>query len=184
MSPADRTARAAHMADARKKYQEWVARGAPGRLRLRETPGTNICEAVYPAGWAGIRFRLLSLCSVLGAFSLGQAWRRFWYRLAGVRMGANVYISYGVKLDVLAPWMITLGDGCTLGVEAIVAMHMFHQDSLVLRKIHLGQGAVVGARALVFASLGDHAILGPGSALFTDASPGETLLGVPATRIF
>jgi acetyltransferase-like isoleucine patch superfamily enzyme len=52
-----------------------------------------------------------------------------------------------------------------------------------VRRVRIGRGAVVGVRALVFASLGDGAVLGPNSALLADAAPGETLFGTPARPV-
>ena len=177
------TARAAHMAAAAEQYAAWMAQGAPGRLRLREYEGANVCDAVHGAGRRALLSRLRSLCAVLAALVSSNAWKLFWYRLAGARIGRNVYISHGAKLDVVAPWLITLDDGCMLGVDAVVAAHLFHRRQLILRTIRIGKGAVVGIRAVAFASLDDEAVLGPNSVLFSNAPAGATLLGVPAREI-
>lgn len=180
MNALDIRARAAHLDEARKRYAAWMAQGAPGRLRLPEHEGGNVCEAVYGTGAQACLARLRTLCAVLAALISVNGWKLFWYKLAGARIGRNVYISHGAKLDVLAPWLITLEDGCTLGVDAVVAVHLYHRSQLVLRKIRVGKRAVVGIRAIAFASLDDDAVLGPNSVLLSNAPAGAPLLGVPA----
>ena len=180
LPPDDERTRDARMADARARRREWIEAGAPGRLYLHEAQGSNICDALYESGVRGALQRLRSLCAVI-AMVLGiSAWKLFWYRLAGVTIGRNVEISYGAVLDPLAPWLITLEDGCFLGVDAVVAVHLFYKGKLVLRRVRIGRNAVVGLRGVTFASLGDGAVLGPNSTLLADAAPGETLLGTPA----
>ncbi len=183
MSSSESDAGRAHMAAAREQWAAWIARGAPGRLRLREHAGTNICDAVYAAGLRGLRDRLRTLCAVLAAPVMLNGWKLFWYRLAGVTIGRNVYIGYGAKLDSLAPWLIALDDGCTLGVDCIVAVHLYQKGEIVLRKIRIGKRAVVGVRAIAFASLGDDATLGPNSVLLANAPAEAVLLGIPAQEV-
>ncbi len=175
--------RAALLAEARTKRQRWQDAGAPGRLHLLEAEGINICDALYDTGLAGMRQRLQALCAAVAVLCAFNAWKVFWYRLAGVRIGQGVSIAYGAKIDPVAPWLVTLEDGCVLGVETLVAAHLFYRDKLVLRRIRIGKRAVAGVRSVVFASLGDNAVLGPNSTLFADAQAHATLLGTPARPV-
>ena len=183
LPPDDGRTRDARMADARARRRAWFEAGAPGRLYLHEARGSNICDALYEPGLRGLPQRLRSLCAIMAMLLGISAWKLFWYRLAGVTIGRNVEISYGAVLDPLAPWLITLEDGCFLGVDAIVAVHLFYKRKLVLRRVRIGRNAVVGLRGVAFASLGDGAVLGPNSTLLADAAPGETLLGTPARPV-
>jgi acetyltransferase-like isoleucine patch superfamily enzyme len=100
-----------------------------------------------------------------------------------VKVGKNVFISHGAKLDWLAPWLITLEDGCVLGYEAMVVVHLYFKNKLVLRRVVVGQEAVVGLRASVCASMGPGSILSPGSVLLTEAPAGAVMSGNPAIEV-
>jgi acetyltransferase-like isoleucine patch superfamily enzyme len=168
------------LAEAREKYLCWLAGGAKGRLHLNEPEGVNICQAVNGRGFRRLENTWRRFCLTLANYLPGNAWKIFWYRKAGVTIGKNVFISYGVKFDWLAPWLITLEDGCSIGYEALVVVHLYYQHKLILRKVTIGKEAVVGLRAAAIASLGDRSVLAPGSVLLTDAPAGVTLSGIPA----
>ena len=51
------------------------------------------------------------------------------HRARGVRIGKDVWIGYDVILDTSRPYLITLGDGCTLSVRVMVVAHF--RDRLV-----------------------------------------------------
>ncbi|MDR1395008.1 MAG: hypothetical protein LBK52_02405 [Deltaproteobacteria bacterium] len=168
------------LAEAGRKYRQWLQDGARGRLHLTEPEGQNICAAVSGKGLERLRTSWRRLCLVLAVHIPGNAWKIFWLRRAGLTIGRNVFITHGVKFDWLAPWLITLEDGCMLGYEAVVAGHLYYQKKLILRKVVIGRQAVVGLRALALASLGAGSVLGPGSVLLTDAPDGTVWNGVPA----
>jgi acetyltransferase-like isoleucine patch superfamily enzyme len=169
------------MADASETYRAWLADGACGRLHLNEPEGLNICRAVDGRGFSVLKNALRRFCLTLANYLPGNAWKIFWYRRAGVTIGKNVFISYGAKLDWLTPWLIVLKDGCSVGYDALVVSHLYYRHRLILRKVVIGEGAVVGMRASAVASMGRNSVLCPGSVLLTDAPDGVTLAGVPAS---
>jgi hypothetical protein len=169
---------------ARADYLAWLAGGANGRLHLTEDGGVDVCSVVTGRGLDRLksywRRLCLALCINLG---LGESWKVFWGRRAGMTIGKNVRVSHGARFDWLAPWLVTLEDGCAVGYEAVVCAHLYYQGKLVARKIVVGRDAVVGVRAIVAASLGPGSVLYPGSVLLSDAPASRSLAGVPASVV-
>jgi acetyltransferase-like isoleucine patch superfamily enzyme len=168
------------LSEAFDRYEEWMADGAIGRLHLKEPYGSNVCRAVGGRGLARLRTAWRRLSFILATVISVNSWKIFWFRRAGVAIGKNVFITHGVKLDWLVPWLITLEDDVVLGYEAWVGAHIFYQGKLIISRVTIGAGAVVGGRATTFASMGPRSILSPGSVLYTPSPPGATMIGNPA----
>jgi hypothetical protein len=166
---------------ARERYISWLKGGAPGRLHLAEPDGQKICCSVTNGrGLLRLKTAWRRFWLAVGMYVTFSSWKVFFFRLSGVAIGKDVYIAHGVKLDWQAPWLITLEDGCTIGYEAVIAVHLYYRDKLILRRVNIGRGAVVGLRAIVAASMGQNSLLSPGSVLLADAPDGATMGGVPA----
>jgi non-ribosomal peptide synthetase-like protein len=105
------------------------------------------------------------------------------YRLLGARIGKRVYL--GAVLD--EPDLVTIGDDASIADMAILRTHSLQDGVLRLRRIHIGNGAFVGCRAVISAgaSLGDGAKLHPQSCLVEDtvAPAGSEWFGSPARPI-
>ena len=110
------------------------------------------------------------------------AWAAF-YSLFGARVGKQVAVA-GKILD---PRLTVLEDGCVLGEGCIVASHAMAQERFILRAVHVGKGATVGAGCIVMpgVQIGAGAVIFPGSVLKagTEVAAGEIWGGVPAVRI-
>lgn len=106
--------------------------------------------------------------------------RAAFYSLFGARVGKQVAVA-GKILD---PRLVVLEDGCVLGEGCIVASHTMVQDRFILRAVHIGKGATVGAGCIVMpgVKIGAGAVILPGSVLKTgtEIAAGETWGGVPA----
>lgn len=88
------------------------------------------------------------------------------HRARGVKLGRNVWIGTDVILDTSRPNLITIGDGCTIGIRVTVIAHFketlgvtIEQDafvgpgSIILPKVLVGRGAVVTAGSVVTRSV-------------------------------
>lgn len=106
--------------------------------------------------------------------------RAAFYSLFGARVGKQVAVA-GKILD---PRLIVLEDGCVLGEGCIVTSHTMVQDRFILRAVHVGKGATVGAGCIVMpgVKIGAGAVIFPGSVLKagTQVLAGETWGGIPA----
>jgi hypothetical protein len=161
-------------------YEKWLKDGASGRLHLTEPDGQNICRVMSGRGFQRLITLWRRFCLILAINVSFNVWKIFWYRRAGVTIGARVFISHGAHLDWQAPWLITLEDDCLLGYDSAVAVHTYCQKKLTIKKVVIGRRAVVGIKAIAAASMGDDAILGPGSVLLTQAPAKAVMFGVPA----
>jgi acetyltransferase-like isoleucine patch superfamily enzyme len=168
------------LSEAFDRYEKWMAAGGIGRLHLEEPAGSNVCRAVGGRGFHRLRTAWRRFSFILATIISVNSWKIFWFRRAGVTVGKNVFIAHGVKLDWLTPWLITLEDGVVLGYEAWVGTHIFYRGKLIISRVTIGTGAVVGGRAITFASMGPRSILSPGSILYTPAPAGATMVGNPA----
>jgi serine acetyltransferase len=114
--------------------------------------------------WAGIRNRVCQhLARILpGARSL----RIRLHRWRGVNIGKGVWIGYDVILDTSRPHLITIEDGASLSMRAMVIAHFretqgvkIEQDAfigpgvIILPNVTVGRGAVVTAGSVVSQSV-------------------------------
>ena len=134
-------------------------------------------------------------------------WRLFFLRLFGSKIEGRPFVHQRARVQV--PWNITLGhraclgdganayslgeiilgEGCTIAQEAYLCTgtHDFTSPSLslIVKSIHIGQNAFVGARAFVLpgVKIGDGAIVGACAVVTRNISPGDVVAGNPARRI-
>ena len=144
---------------------------------------------------------------IRGSLHHMYAWRRFWYRLFGARIGRGVLIRRTVTCKY--PWRVTIGDHAWIGDEA----HLYSPDrieigpsavvsqqaylctgthdrrdprfGLITKPIVVGAGAWVGLGALVMpgVTVGEGAVVGARSVLTRDAQPWTVYAGQPARAI-
>jgi hypothetical protein len=109
--------------------------------------------------------------------------RRLVYLALGARLGANTY-SAGVLLD---PPLTRIGANTVIGHDAVVFAHVIEGARLELKAVTIGDGATIGATAVVMAgvTIGDGAIVSAGAVVVKDSriGAGEVWGGVPARRL-
>lgn len=84
------------------------------------------------------------------------------HRARGVQIGRGVWIGYDVILETSRPHLITIEDGCSIGMRVTVIAHFretqgvkIEQDAfvgpgvIILPNVVVGQGAVVTAGSVV-----------------------------------
>ncbi|MBW2730820.1 MAG: hypothetical protein JRH20_00420 [Deltaproteobacteria bacterium] len=108
--------------------------------------------------------------------------RKLYYRARGCSIGAGLVIIGGRLGD---PYLVTIGREAMIGDGALVIGHaLTANDTLVLGRVRIGQGAVVGARSLVMpgVEVGAGAMINAGSvvAMNTHIGAGEVWSGNPA----
>ena len=136
-----------------------------------------------------------------------SAFRVFWLRLFGAKIGKGVVIKPNVKITF--PWKLTLGNHIWLGEECwllnlapiVIESHVCISQraflctgnhnyksptfDLIVKPIHVEQGAWIGAGAFVGSgvTVGSHAVLTAGSIATKDLEPFGIYQGNPAVLI-
>jgi acetyltransferase-like isoleucine patch superfamily enzyme len=70
--------------------------------------------------------------------------KKAFYRLCGVRIGRNVYISPFVYIDVLRPSLITVGDNVIIGMGASLMTHERSMRTLSVGRVVIGDDVTIG----------------------------------------
>jgi acetyltransferase-like isoleucine patch superfamily enzyme len=139
--------------------------------------------------WAGlgaqVRQNWRSLWILIAGVLPWSPWKISIYRLLGMKIGRGVYIGPGVLVDPLYPELITLQEGCFLGIGCRLFTHEITASNFRLGRVVIGTGSVIGAYATIRSgvSIGSGVTVGFNSFVNRDVSDGVTVAGVPARRI-
>jgi len=82
-----------------------------------------------------------------------------YYRLAGCRMGRDVWI---VAATIIDPHLVSIGDGTVIGGEAVISPHLASGADVFLSPIIIGRDCRIGAHSVICAGtvIGDGATVG------------------------
>jgi acetyltransferase-like isoleucine patch superfamily enzyme len=102
------------------------------------------------------------------------------HRAGGVNIGQNVWIGYDVVLETSYPDLITIEDGASIGMRAMIIAHFRESTGVLIeRDAFIGPGVIVLPNVVV----GHGAVVTAGSVV-TRSIPAMTLAqGNPATPI-
>ena len=114
--------------------------------------------------------------------------RKLFYQLLGSRMGRGI-ISIGGRLS--DPYLVTLEETVIIGEEALLIPHAVAIDEsgdiLVLGKIEVKQGAIIGARTTIMPGviIGERSMVKAMSlvTMNTKIPPNEVWAGIPARKV-
>jgi len=112
--------------------------------------------------------------------------KNFLYRhILKVKIGKDSALAPGVRLDYVYPDLIEIGDDVIVGQDAVILTHEYMQDHLRFGKVHIEDGACVGAKSIVRSgvTIGEKAVLGIGSMAHKDIGEGEVWVGRPMQRL-
>ena len=135
------------------------------------------------------------------------AWRRFWLKLFGAKLGTAAAVASTTK--VVHPWLLTMGDWSnisagvvvynlgpvTLGHHSVVSQdaylcagtHDYAQPTLPLLRepITIGDGVWIAAGAFIGPGVrvGDNSVVGARAVVMKDVEPGVVVAGNPAKVI-
>ena len=109
---------------------------------------------------------------------------KLFYRMMGMKIGKRAIINSTYLYD---PDLVELGDGVTIGGDAVIMAHIGEKGVLRLKRTTIGNGVDIGQSAVIMQGvrIGDYAQIGALS-LVTKGSvigPNEIWGGVPARKI-
>jgi acetyltransferase-like isoleucine patch superfamily enzyme len=104
----------------------------------------------------------------------------------GLTLGRGVYVAPTAYLDAGHPWLIEIGDETLVGPWVIVLAHDTSTRLLtghtlvgrvrIRRRVYLGHGAII----MPGSTIGDEAVIGPGSVVHGDIPARAVAIGNPA----
>jgi maltose O-acetyltransferase len=107
----------------------------------------------------------------------------------GLRVGQNVSIGSEVILDPSFPWLITIGDDCTLTSRVIILAHdastFKHLGYTKIGRVSIGKRTFVGIGSIILPGIkiGENVIIGAGSIVTKDIPDNSIAIGNPASVI-
>jgi len=140
---------------------------------------------LWPNLGSHIKQHLRSLVVMLAKAIPVSLFKIWLYRLAGAKIGRGVHIAPSAVIDPLYPQLITLGDGCCLGLGCRLLAHEITAYDFRLGRVTVADGAVIGAYSTVRSgvSIGSRATIGFNSFVNRDVDEGVTAAGSPAREI-
>ncbi|MCG5512180.1 DapH/DapD/GlmU-related protein [Ectothiorhodospira shaposhnikovii] len=105
------------------------------------------------------------------------------YKILGAEVGKSPAFAGTIRDFPL----ISLGDFCTVGQNSVITAHIISGNKIVLKRIAIGERAVVGINCVVMpgVTMGAGAVLAPGAVATTGTNipAGELWGGIPARKI-
>ena len=102
------------------------------------------------------------------------------HRARGVNIGENVWIGYDVVLETAYPELITIEDGASIGIRAMVIAHFRETRGVKIeQEVFIGPGAIILPSVVV----GRGAVVTAGSVVTRSVPPMTVVQGNPAVVI-
>jgi maltose O-acetyltransferase len=112
-----------------------------------------------------------------------------WLVKRGLKLGANCYIVRSAIIDASLPWLISIGDNCTISANVIILSH----DASIKRylgyskigAVTIGNMVFIGAGAIILPNVhvGNNVIIGAGSVVTRDIPDNSVVAGNPAKAV-
>ena len=109
--------------------------------------------------------------------------RRFLFRLTGIRIGRDTFIGMGGYMEDYLPENVVIEDNVTISFGVTFIAHGAKAGKTQEEKwIILRQGAYIGAASVLIPGIevGSNAVVGSGSVVTKDVPPGAVVAGSPA----
>lgn len=102
------------------------------------------------------------------------------HRARGVRIGAGAWIGYDVVLDTAGPKLITIEDGATISIGAMIIAHFKE-----FRGVRIEKDAFIGPGAIILPNvvIGRGAVVKAGSVVSQSVPPMTVVEGNPAVAV-
>lgn len=147
-------------------------------------PGRNSLhlwhKAVCPARVV-LNFVIITFCRYTPFLGL-----KIWlYRRIGMKVGRDVSFGLASMVDIFFPQLITIGENCVIGYNSTILCHEFLIHEYRTGEVIIGRDVMIGANSTILPGviIGDGAVVGAGALVNQDVPPGATVAGVPARVI-
>lgn len=118
-----------------------------------------------------------------GDFLACTPWYPLYLNLLGARIGADVMLNSKFIHDHS---LLTIGEGTIVGGDAVISCHSAEGGQLVLRPIVIGKKCLIGQKSILMpgVQVGDGAVIGAQALVLKDTviPPGTTWVGIPARQ--
>lgn len=154
------------------------------RLQIYPVNSTNsmVCwRQVAPLWRVAWNFSLIQLSRYLPFLRL----KNFLLRLVGIKVASSASVGLMAMFDVLRPDLIVIGENTIIGYNVTILCHEFLPHEYRLGRVEIGSWVLIGANATILPGvrIGDGAIVGAGAVVTRDVPPGAVVAGVPARPI-
>ena len=152
-----------------------------------ENTGRANLDTKYGRRWfSAVMLTTIQINSPFASMVTGVSVLASWYyRGMGAKMPDSVLL--GARTRISDPWFLEVGDNVTIGGDAFILGHLGHGEEIILGRIVIGDGVIVGGRAVVLPGvrIGNNARIGAGAVVArgTVIADGETWAGIPARKI-
>ena len=146
-------------------------------MRMGETIPGDWTEPKEPA----LRGAFSRILQLLARISPGaRSVRVMLHRARGVRVGAGVWIGYDVVLDTAGPKLITIEEGATISIGAMIIAHFKE-----FRGVRIEKDAFIGPGAIILPNvvIGRGAVVKAGSVVSQSVPPMTIVEGNPAVAV-
>ncbi len=157
-------------------------RGRKGRVQHHPTPGMSNSLRGWTDAKPVWRVVFNYLLTWVARIAPSLRVRNWALRRLGASVGDGVSWGLEATPDVFWPELLTLGDDVVVGYDSVLLCHEFLQDEYRTGEVVIGDGAMIGAKAVVLPGvrIGADAEVAANSLVTRDVPANTTVAGVPA----
>jgi maltose O-acetyltransferase len=121
-----------------------------------------------------------------GLLELPNKLRVKWLIRKGLKLGPNCFIARSATIDDSRPWLISIGENCTISKNAIILSHdastKRHLGYSKIGAVTIGNNCFIGAGTIILPNvhIGNNVIIGAGSVVNRDLPDNSVAVGNPA----
>jgi len=155
------------------------------RLDRTATPGPHNSLHGWPEAKHPLRLTLNFLVIWTLRYSPSLKLKRWLLRRLGATVGEGVSLALTATPDVFWPELVTIEDHAIVGYDATLLCHEFLRDEYRTGEVVVGEGAMIGAGAVVLpgVEIGHDAQVGANAVVTEDVPPESTVAGIPARPV-